>query len=129
MMWRFVNRALVDKMSGNLVEMFRGLSPAYKAGVVAGVGGLTFAIGKSLFSSGSSKIPGFPTAKNLKGFGPSMTRKEAQLILALPQNFTKQDVQKRHRIMMALNHPDKGGSSYVAAKINESKDCLLLGTK
>jgi DnaJ family protein C protein 19 len=40
----------------------------------------------------------------------------------------EQKVKEAHRKIMIANHPDAGGSSYIAAKVNEAKD-LLLGKK
>jgi len=110
------------------VQIFQSLPNSYKATIGVGLGiGVGTALSKAF--SGGSNISGLPKASNLNGFSPVMTRKEAELILNLPSDFTQQDVQKHHRILMALHHPDKGGSSYVATKINESRDFLALGTK
>ncbi|GAQ07260.1 mitochondrial import inner membrane translocase subunit tim14 [Aspergillus lentulus] len=59
------------------------------------------------------------------GFEPRMTRREASLILELPERtLNKEKVRKKHRQLMLLNHPDRGGSPYLATKINEAKEFL-----
>uniref|UniRef100_A0AAZ3SJW9 J domain-containing protein n=1 Tax=Oncorhynchus tshawytscha TaxID=74940 RepID=A0AAZ3SJW9_ONCTS len=58
------------------------------------------------------------------GFDQKMTKREASLILGISPTSTKSKVRDAHRSIMVLNHPDKGGSPYMAAKINEAKDLL-----
>ncbi|KOB66138.1 DnaJ domain-containing protein [Operophtera brumata] len=52
------------------------------------------------------------------GFESKMTKREASLILG---------IRDAHRKIMLLNHPDRGGSPLIAAKINEAKDVLESG--
>ncbi|EME32038.1 Mitochondrial import inner membrane translocase subunit TIM14-1 [Galdieria sulphuraria] len=63
--------------------------------------------------------------KWVKGFEPVMTREEALKILGLREGATKEQIAEAHRKLMRVNHPDNGGSTLIASKINEAKDVLL----
>jgi curved DNA-binding protein CbpA len=53
-----------------------------------------------------------------------MSRREAGLILGISPSSPPGKIKSAHKRIMLLNHPDKGGSPYIASKINEAKDYL-----
>lgn len=56
---------------------------------------------------------------------PNMSIDEAWDILGLTPNSSKEEIINSHRKLMSRLHPDKGGSTFLAARVNQAKDRLL----
>jgi hypothetical protein len=102
--------------------------------IAAGIAGL-LPVAQRLFTAG---IRFMPYLKQLYTFkqqsatsappaqeSSSMTVNKAKEIFGFKTVENPEQVTKRHRELMQKNHPDRGGSDYLAAQINEAKECLM----
>jgi len=79
----------------------------------------TFKMAKGLFKetkSGSTEVASKDS---------TMTKKQACEILDVPEDASKKDIEDAYKRLMKKNHPDTGGSKYLATQLNKAKDVLL----
>ncbi|MGH1485465.1 MAG: hypothetical protein ACRBCI_04540 [Cellvibrionaceae bacterium] len=62
-----------------------------------------------------------PTEANFS----NMTIAQAKEIFGFDEINSIEQITKRHKELMQKNHPDRGGSDYLAAQINQAKDKLI----
>ena len=75
----------------------------------------------SIFTnSGAFKLGSEPKPKT----SGAMAIDEAYSVLGLKPGASLEDVLNSYRMLMKKNHPDQGGSTYIASKLNEAKDLL-----
>mmetsp|Transcript_37638 Transcript_37638/g.74010 ORF Transcript_37638/g.74010 Transcript_37638/m.74010 type:complete len:120 (+) Transcript_37638:242-601(+) len=60
-----------------------------------------------------------------QGFESPMSSMEAYRILNVNPSSSTEQIRKAHRDLMLRNHPDNGGSNFVASKVNEAKELIL----
>ncbi|KAF2758054.1 hypothetical protein EJ05DRAFT_476328 [Pseudovirgaria hyperparasitica] len=109
---------------GAAQEEKQGITMVGAIAIGVGVAAAAF-VGRAWMVGRAKGSAGFGKAFYKGGFESKMNRREAALILGLQERgTTKELVRKKHRQMMLLNHPDRGGSPYLATKINEAKDFM-----
>jgi len=77
-----------------------------------------------LLRSGSSSYQSSEDYKKPSSLS-ELSNEEAYKVLGLQSNASKEEIIKAHKRLMQRLHPDRGGSDYLAAKINAAKDKLV----
>jgi hypothetical protein len=67
---------------------------------------------------------GTQTGRGMGG-AASMADHEAYNILGLAQSASREEIARAHRRLMKQYHPDHGGSTEMAARVNQAKDVLM----
>ena len=64
-------------------------------------------------------------SRDNEGASGQMSTTEALDVLGLAEGASIEDIKQAHHRLMLKMHPDKGGSTYLASKINQAKELLL----
>jgi len=119
---QFKERRLADLSAAELMELLDELRRSDSEGVAVLEAYLDRLHAGWRGSDGAAEEP--------KPAGPSspgtMSREEAFDILGLPPGASVADIREAHHRLMMKVHPDHGGSSYLAARLNEARDRLLV---
>jgi hypothetical protein len=114
-------KANAGKLAG-WIRQFSGILFAFGAALILTRNIILAVLGAVLFYSLTQKTGWIPGSSVRAG---GMGLEEAYRVLGLGPGATRDDIQAAHRELIKRNHPDQGGSTYIAAKVNEAKDVLL----
>jgi hypothetical protein len=76
-------------------------------------------------NSGSAGMPGSGNAEPGFRRPTDMTRAHALQVLDLSEGASREEILNAYKELIKKVHPDRGGSSYLAAEVNRARDVLL----
>ena len=90
---------------------------AAPAGALALWGMRAYLLARQIRASGAQS----PAQKG----GKPMGRAEALDILGLQEGANAEEIEAAYKALIVKNHPDQGGTDWLAARLNEARDILL----
>ena len=76
-------------------------------------------------NTGNVGMPGSDGAGTGFRRAPDMTRSHALEVLDLREGASREEILNAYKELIKRVHPDRGGSSYLAAEVNRARDVLL----
>ena len=67
----------------------------------------------------------FRKSKSPKSFPKEMSIEEAAQILGISQEASEAEIQEAYLRLIAKNHPDHGGTKYIAQQLNQARELLI----
>lgn len=123
---RFVGRELSGMNLEELQELYDELRvDAQSARVLEAYLDRVHGMGWRRDDAGEHTGSGQDGRSGASGSSGPMTEDEALEILGLEPGAGVEAIKAAHRRLMTRMHPDRGGSTYLAAKLNAAKDLLL----
>jgi len=78
-----------------------------------------------LMSAAGAAQAGATSGQQKRSTGDTMSEAEACAILGVEPGCSREEILAAHRRLMQKLHPDRGGSDYLAARVNEARRVLL----
>ena len=119
----FAGRRLSQLRLEDVVSIYRDASAADRASAQVLQAYLERMHGDAWRSGGGRE--GRDEAETGPAGGGAMSAAEARSVLGVGPEATGAEIKQAHRRLMKQFHPDRGGSDYLAARINEAKEVLL----
>ena len=113
---KFANRSLEGLDETEIIELYNSVSDESKRLLSA-------YIQRYHPNIGAQRADDEP--KGNEGGSDTITPERARKILGVTESATRDEIVEAHRRLMQKNHPDRGGSEYIASEINQAKRILL----